>query len=72
MEAAYHLSRLQRKCGRCCWLKLHCASISRLYIAVFARTKYITAGSRVFQSAVEVGALVYQSAMRNDVFLRAP
>jgi len=40
VEAAYHLSRLQRKCGR---------------------TKYITAGSRVFQSAVESSALYLQS-----------
>jgi len=40
VEAAYHLSRLQQKCGR---------------------TKYITAGSRVFQSTVESSALYLQS-----------
>ncbi|CAE7568610.1 engB, partial [Symbiodinium sp. CCMP2456] len=40
VEAAYHLSRLQMKCGR---------------------TKYITAGSRVFQSTLESSALYLQS-----------
>lgn len=40
VEAAYHLSGLQQKCGR---------------------TKYITAGSRVFQSVLESSALYLQS-----------
>ncbi|CAK9026930.1 Probable GTP-binding protein EngB [Durusdinium trenchii] len=40
IEAAYHLSRLQQKCGR---------------------TKFITAGSRAFQSVVESSALYLQS-----------
>eukprot|EP00434_Breviolum_minutum_P021157 symbB.v1.2.018668.t1/scaffold1455.1/size117749/4 len=40
VEAAFHLSRLQSKCGR---------------------TKFITAGSRVFQSVLESSALYLQS-----------
>eukprot|EP00913_Durusdinium_trenchii_P022661 g21284.t1 len=47
IEAAYHLSRLQQKCGR---------------------TKFITAGSRVFQSVVErLGVWRCEDGCANDL-----